>query len=264
MRTLLFYFTGTGNSLHISRRIAARLGDVSVRPMVSLLSPSADHIFSEKTVGFVFPTYFYALPDLVKKAIELCEFAENTYFFAVATSGGDAGNALADLDTILRTKNSRLHYGIEIPLGDNSLAIQTPALEIQKRLADSDNLLAQLTQAVIARGTDTVFRRSAVATLKQNGVRFAMRHYYRFEDRKIDRAACSHCGLCQRICPVNNIQIDKGEIRFGEHCAHCFSCINYCPNQAIQFGRLHPRKETQYRFPGVTAEDIMEQKILPA
>lgn len=263
MHTLLFYFTGTGNSLHISRSIAARLGDVSILPLVSLLSPAAAHVFTEKTVGFVFPTHFYTLPDLVKKAIELCEFEKDTYFFAAATSGGDAGNALADLDAVLRAKNSRLHYGIEIPLGDNSLALQTPALEIQNRLANSDDLLNQLTRAVIARDTDSVFRRSTGATLKQNGVRFAMRHYYRFEDRKIDRAACSHCGLCQRICPVNNIQIEKGEVRFGEHCALCFACINYCPRQAIRFGRLHPRKETQYRFPGVTAEDIMEQKMFP-
>lgn len=260
MNTILFYFLGTGNSLHISRRISAKLGGISTRSIVSLLSSSPTQIINAKTVGFVFPTYFYALPEIVKTAIRQCDFNEGTYFYAVATNGGEAGNALFDLDAILRSKNSRLHYGISIPLGDNSIAIRTPSSKAAQLLSASNVLLDRFVQSVLTKEVGTVWRRNTIATLKGSVIRFSLRHYYRFEDRRIDSTACTNCGLCQRICPVNNIHVEQDEVRIGKNCAECFACINYCPHQAIRFGRLHPRKETQYRFPGVTAADIIASK----
>jgi ferredoxin len=167
------------------------------------------------------------------------------------------------MDKILEERNSRLHYGIEVPLGDNSLAIRTPDDKIKQRLENSDKMLDSLVQAVKMRDVtkaNAVFRKKAISTFHGKTIRLVMRYYYRFEDRKIDRAVCSNCGLCHRICPVNNIHYEEGEVRIGENCAECFACINYCPNQAIRFGRLHPRIDTQYRFPKVTAMDIIGQK----
>jgi len=252
MNTILFYFSGTGNSLHITRRLAARLGEVSTRSMVPILTDPSIQNVTARTVGFVFPVYFYAIPELVKAAIEKMAFAEDTYFFAVATNGGDAGNALFELDTLLRKRKGRLHYGLEIPLGDNSIAIRTTASEIERRVKALDILLDPLVSAVQVRDTDVAsnaLRRSAGAVMKGKTIRFAMRYYYRYEDHKVDRAACTNCGICQRICPVNNVRYEQGEVRIGKNCASCFACINYCPQQAIHFGRIHPRKEAQYRFP---------------
>ena len=208
MNTIIFYFSGTGNSLHVARQIAAKMGGVPILFMTSMIDELAPQSGGASVVGFVFPVYFYALPELVKAFVRKCVFEPDSYFFAAVTSGGDAGNALFELDTILREKNSRLHYGVEVPLGDNSIAIHTPTSVVDRRFSAADSLLDSLVRKLSERnrgGIERDFQRSSVAALKGTAIRLAMCHYYRYEDRWIDEAACSNCGLCHKICPVGNI-----------------------------------------------------------
>ena len=181
MNTIIFYFSGTGNSLLVARQIAAKMGDVPILSMTSITDELAPKSGGASVVGFVFPVYFYALPELVKALVRKCVFEPDSYFFAAVTSGGDAGNALFELDTILREKNSRLHYGVEVPLGDNSIAIRTPANVVERRFSEADSLLDPLVRAVCERDRSSIvknLRRSQVAALKGATIRLAMRRYY--------------------------------------------------------------------------------------
>lgn len=49
-------------------------------------------------------------------------------------------------------------------------------------------------------------------------------------------ADCTHCGLCVRNCPVDNIHEVDGKIKFKFDCLSCMRCVYACPVQAI-----HPR-----------------------
>ncbi len=53
-------------------------------------------------------------------------------------------------------------------------------------------------------------------------------------------AACVHCGLCDKSCPMH---ISVSTIPFVRHpsCINCMQCITACPKQCIQFNliRLH-------------------------
>jgi ferredoxin len=51
-------------------------------------------------------------------------------------------------------------------------------------------------------------------------------------------SACSHCGLCERGCPMRNIETRKGRVRIGTDCTLCLRCVYACPNKAIAFKRL--------------------------
>ena len=47
--------------------------------------------------------------------------------------------------------------------------------------------------------------------------------------------SCIKCKKCIQDCPVNNITLDKGIIKFGNDCMLCLSCIHHCPVHAIDY-----------------------------
>jgi len=46
---------------------------------------------------------------------------------------------------------------------------------------------------------------------------------------------CTKCGLCAKLCPVNNIEM-KEFPEFKDKCVMCMRCKAFCPQQAIYQG----------------------------
>jgi len=50
-----------------------------------------------------------------------------------------------------------------------------------------------------------------------------------------DRKKCTICGVCQKVCPQNAIQIKGSRIKFDYNsCTRCFCCSELCPQGAIE------------------------------
>ncbi len=50
---------------------------------------------------------------------------------------------------------------------------------------------------------------------------------------RVDRAECVQCGLCESLCPMNNIEIVDGGVVFNGKCTMCYRCFSHCPKKAI-------------------------------
>lgn len=47
--------------------------------------------------------------------------------------------------------------------------------------------------------------------------------------------ACTGCGRCVELCPLNNVHLKNGKPVWGKNCTHCMACICYCPKEAIEY-----------------------------
>lgn len=48
--------------------------------------------------------------------------------------------------------------------------------------------------------------------------------------------ACVGCKICQKVCPLNNIEVVNKKPTWGDSCTHCMACIAKCPKKAIEYG----------------------------
>ncbi len=63
---MIFYFTGTGNSLYVAKTIGDKLGEQSIDITKAMKEKSFVYrLSSDEKIGFVFPVYFYGVPSIV-------------------------------------------------------------------------------------------------------------------------------------------------------------------------------------------------------
>ena len=58
---------------------------------------------------------------------------------------------------------------------------------------------------------------------------------------------CTGCGLCEKICPVDNITLVEDLPIFADRCFFCMRCISQCPQKSIQIGKM---TQDKFRWKG--------------
>ncbi len=67
---MIFVFSGTGNSYHVARRIADALGVGMVDVAAAVRYKRFGYDAAGEPIGFVFPTYYYGLPSMVRTLVK--------------------------------------------------------------------------------------------------------------------------------------------------------------------------------------------------
>ena len=258
MKTIIYYFTGTGNSLAAARQIAAVLGDCELVRVSSLQKTQEDIVPQAERVGIICPVYFSGLPLVVAGFARHLDLSRSQYTFSVVTYGGSGGSsALGLLDSILRMRNRGLDAGFMVKMpGNYILMYSSPGG--RKR----ENMLAMAdTQIVnIAGAIGSCEKRKLPSSILANLVhslaypRFAS--HVHDDDRKFTVSeTCTSCGICAAICPVENIDLVEGKPVWKHHCELCCGCIHLCPVGAIQAGSGTVTRQ-RYRNPSVSIQDL--------
>ncbi len=251
MNNLIFYFSGTGNSLQVAQDIAAQLGDCAVLPMTRF--DTSQEVAAER-VGLVFPVYFWGLPLAVVRFIEQLKVTGDSYFFAAATYGVWPGKALEQAGALLKGKGRALDYGFLVRMPDNYILWYGAKSEkVQRRLFAKEKVKVQTASAVIAQKQQKGIEKShyVIDRLLTDAVYVPKSAKLAQMDHNFSTEAdCTGCGLCVRQCPVDNIRLVQGRPQWQHRCEVCLSCIQRCPTQAINYGGKTAHR-TRYVNPNV-------------
>ncbi|HWS22068.1 MAG TPA: EFR1 family ferrodoxin [Methanoregula sp.] len=259
MKTTIYYFTGTGNSLAAAKKIAAVLGDCDLVPIASLQSTTADITPAADRVGIVNPVYFAGLPVMVAEFARRLNLSKAKYVFSLVTFGGSgAAPALQQLDSILKKRREQgLDAGFMVKMpGNYILMYGSPTGEKQERiLTAADTQIAESAAAIIR--NDILPLPSSLLSGILHSIAYPrfVSHVHE-DDRKFSvNEKCTSCGICAAICPAGNIGMVDGKPVWKHHCELCCGCIHLCPTEAIQAGSRTAARQ-RYHNPSVRIEDL--------
>ena len=260
MPATIYYFSATGNSLWIARSLARGLDPCELVPMARIWR--CEHIRAPAgAVGFVFPMYFYGIPDIVERFLTRFEPDSADYLFAVVTRGGAAGCSLQRVGDLLAARGRELDVGFYVDMPGNLITLHDalPKDKQQKVLAEAERKVGKIIGVIARRGRKGERDKPLVKKIALGKNRSFLEGVHGKDAAfNVDRD-CISCGFCARICPMENILMAAGRPHWQHQCQQCLACLNWCPKGAIQYRRRTEGRK-RYHHPEVTFKDIESQK----
>ena len=258
MKTIIYYFTGTGNTLAVARGIAEELGDTELIPIRKDTRPGEGHDEAD-AVGIAFPVHYLDMPDIVRKFVEGLQFPENQYIFGIATCGQRPGGALFRLEELLEEKGARLSSGFTFVMPENYIGpvnLMKDADQREEKFAAAKERYPAIARAIrerkesVPEGTN-----SAMAKIGGRMTKVMMTSVYGTPRHIHATDACNRCGTCAKVCPMGNIRINETGVSWGRDCIQCYACIHWCPKGAVEIGG-RTKGKPRYHHPDVTLKDM--------
>lgn len=243
---MLITFSGTGNSLAVSRRLGARLGGETVTlENRMLLKPEETvlEVAAGEPVIWVCPVYSWGIPTVVERFIRKVRFkgAHQSPHFLVVTCGDDIGYADNCWRQLIgrRGWSPRGSFSVTMPntyVLMKGFDVDSPGTESRKM--EEMPARVDAVASAIARGFsgDDVVRGNA-AWIKTYVIRPFFNIFCTSPRPFHSSGACVGCGKCSRGCPMENITMKEGRPQWHNHCALCLRCYHICPGHAVEYGK---------------------------
>lgn len=274
MKKIIYYFSGTGNSLRAATVIAEKIGGAEL--VNARCNPEEVSAGDADMIGFVCPVYEWNISGAFRKFIKRLTINPKAYIFMVTTYIAVLGKSFETVEKILRDKGAHLDYGRALRCVASQCIAYPPF--------PSEKIMIPFMEKQMARAGDEInlrkrrdYPRMSMMTRKR--YKKVMGPYMEIE-KEYDKGfftneKCSGCGTCEKVCPTRNISIQEKHPVWNHRCHGCNACVVYCPAKAIQFKtpkaykelgtvvskmlRL-PEKRKRYHHPLIKAKDLMCDK----
>lgn len=257
MKLVLYYFTGTGNSLAVAKEIAKEQGNCELISIPNAFAKKRIETDAQM-IGIVTPLYYSAVPNIVTKFLKQFTFPSNAYLFAIITRAmPPVGGAISYINSILKSRKLDSGFYVTMPNSDiNSFLDITNPQTQKKRISASKERVKEIVLSI--QSQQKKFDKEPLNFLRpmryssyQKRIRENIGQYYWTNKN------CTLCRSCIDLCPLNNISEQNSGIIWNGNCIECQRCIHLCPSQAIQFKKSSV-KRGRYKHPDITLEDLRD------
>jgi ferredoxin len=258
MKNTIYFYTGTGNSLWTAKKLSVSLEETELIP-IALTGKGTIKTDSEN-IGLIFPVHIWGIPSPVVDFLKRLETDRTKYYFAVAVHAGQVAATLIQLKKILQEKNADLSAGFSLCMPSNYIPWSgaDPQEKQQKTFRNALDKINRIALSIRSKEE----KEPEKGPLWQNIFLSAIYRSSYDKVAKLDKSfcadeKCTNCGICEKICPAQNIKLKQGKPQWQNHCEQCFACLQWCPDEAIQYGRVTARKK-RYHHPEITLKDMLQ------
>ena len=249
---MVFYFTGTGNSLYIAKQIERE--PISIPQIMQRECLE----FTAERIGIVAPVYGHEVPTMVKEFLRKSVFYTN-YFYMILTYGNRHGGAAELAKKLCDECGVSVNYINVILMADNWLPgfdmdeqkkidkkVEENMDKILSDLAKRKNMISEVTDIDRAAHQQFLDRMSQMPA-------DVWQHLLRVTEN------CVGCGTCEKVCTSSSIHVVDGKaVHIPGNCQTCLACAHACPQKAIQLTIPEANPDARYRNEHISLHEIME------
>lgn len=240
----IIYFSSTGNSLFIAKKVQKSLGG-----KVVYLPTYSGNCAEFDNVVLVTPIYSYGMPKHVFEFLPKMDKTKE--LIIIQNYGGMIGGA----DYLLLCYcqkiglNIKSIYTMKMP-ECFTLTFTVPSYYLKSVLKKSEKRV----QNIIEKIKKQEYILPKKKKTKEDKFFNNMSNWHKIADDFSVNKNCVKCGKCIKLCPVNNISIIDGKITFGDKCVACLGCYHRCPQKAIVY--KNKKKKFRYINPNINENEI--------
>ena len=264
----ILYFTSTGNTLWLAGQ-AKKLIEEKGHTVNLFEAVTTGPEFAENCdmIGVLYPVWGSDMPDPVRERMRGMKEGRGRKVFLVGDCAVFTGDTGMHWKKILGRKGYDVFYvdHLTMPININVPGWnlwKVPGKEKQDRIfAEAGARLEKLCSSVLE-GKSKVDGTSPFSRLFGAIQRAGLESFTNMAKKYFmcDSAKCVRCALCYRMCPRNNITIDKDKgALFGTDCIICMKCYNLCPKNAVLVdkGSSDDKRYRRYKGPGRGIEPVL-------
>ena len=236
---MILYFSGTGNSKYVARRLADALGEPLCSMNDRIKSGDTTPVETGKRLIIVTPTYAWRIPRIVREWLLSTVLTGAKQAWFVMTCGSEIGNAGKYNHALCQEKGLTCMGTAQIIMPENYIAMfdAPQAAEARQIVAKAEPDIDRAIAAVRDGNAFPPPRDNLYDRLMSGPVNPIF--YACIVKAKVFTVSDAYtgCGQCARRCPTNSITIRDGRPVWGQGCTHCMACICRCPAEAIEYGK---------------------------
>lgn len=252
------YFSGTGNTKHCTEKLV-RLLDETAQTIPMEDKSAADLLSRHDFIILAYPVQYSNMPvmvrDFIKEHSAIWNGKKVLCLVTMALFSGDGAGCAARL---LKKYGAEIVGGLHICMPDSICDVKLLKKSDKKtrKMIRTANQKIEKCAANIRQGNypkDGLYFYHRIAGLLGQRLWFYGKTKDYSDKLKIN-TACTGCGLCTRLCPMENITLENGKAVSKNRCTMCYRCINSCPAHAITL--LGNTVVTQYSYDKYADTDI--------
>ncbi len=244
------YLSGTGNTKHCVEKVVGLLD--SKAPILPIESKEIlEQIRREKEIVIGYPTQFSNAPKMIRDfIIQNKDIWANKNVFCINTMGAFSGDGAGCTARLFTKYGASVIGALQIKMPDSVCDSK-----LLKKTEEKNREIVKAADRKIESWCEKmkkgVYPSEGLHRIDHMKGLLGQRLWFygktrTYSDKLKINDDCVKCGMCVKMCPMENLSMTDGKPVAKGKCTMCYRCISHCPQKAITLLGEKVIEQTRY------------------